>query len=305
MPPNRKSVMILRLAIVVVLALAGGAWFLTRPAPLAADALDGLIGDAANGAVIFAASGCASCHTAPGAEDEGLPVLAGGRTFASDYGTFMAPNISSDPEAGIGRWTDLELASAIQSGVSPEGAHYYPAFPYTAYAKAAPQDIVDLIAYLRTLPADASPSLPHDLDLPFRFRASLGGWKMLFASTDWVVPDPVSPEVERGRYLVEALGHCAECHTPRNALGGLQRDRWMAGAPAASGPGRVPNITTGGLSWSVDEVAEYLKSGFTPEFDTAGGEMVEVIKNTRQLSDADRLAIASYLAALPPLGPDS
>jgi mono/diheme cytochrome c family protein len=297
--------MVLRLAIVVVLAFAGGAWFLTRPVPLAADALDGLTGDVANGAIIFAASGCASCHTAPGAETEGLPVLAGGRAFASDFGTFMAPNISSDPKAGIGAWTDLELASAIQRGVSPEGTHYYPAFPYTAYAKAAPQDIVDLIAYLRTLPADASPSLPHDLDLPFRFRAGLGGWKLRFGSSDWVMPDPVTPVVARGRYLVEALGHCAECHTPRNALGGLQRDRWMAGAPAASGPGRVPNITTGGLSWSFEEVAEYLKSGFTPEFDTAGGEMVEVIKNTSQLSDADRRAIASYLAALPPLGPDS
>ena len=271
-------------------------WFITRPSPLPASALDGLSGDAERGKIIFAAAGCASCHTAP----EGDPlILAGGQRFPSDFGTFIAPNISPDPVHGIGAWSDLDLASAITQGVSPGGAHYYPAFPYSAYNKAELADIVDLIAYLRTLPPSAEPSQPHDVGFPFNIRASLGGWKFLFSSQDWALADAATPEITRGRYLVEALGHCTECHTERNALGGLKRDRWLAGAPNPSGEGRIPNITPTGLDWSAGEIAEYLKSGFTPEFDTAGGEMVAVIKNTSQLTDADRSAIAAYLKAIP------
>jgi mono/diheme cytochrome c family protein len=109
----------------------------------------------------------------------------------------------------------------------------------------------------------------------------------------------LSQEEEQGRYLVEVLGHCAECHTPRNRLGGLQRARWLAGAPNPSGKGNIPNITPAALDWSVGDIAEYLSSGFTPEFDTAGGSMAEVIENTARLTDADRLAIAAYLKRVP------
>lgn len=281
-----------------MLAFAGLAvgWFATRPQPLPPEALAGLTGDAQNGALVFAAAGCASCHAAT---DGPADLLAGGKRFASDFGSFAAPNISSDHTHGIGSWSDLELASAIMAGVGRDGSHLYPAFPYAAYNKADPQDIVDLIAYLRTLPASDRPSDAHDLAFPFNQRAALGVWKALFVSDDWVFTDAVTPELERGRYLVEGLGHCAECHTPRNALGGLQTTRWMAGAPNPSGDGRIPNITGSALRWSAGEIAEYLESGFTPDFDTAGGTMAEVIRNTSRLSDADRAAIAAYLKAIP------
>ncbi|WP_019953722.1 cytochrome c [Yoonia vestfoldensis] len=277
-----------------VLAIGAG-WFVTRPAPLPATALDGITPDAARGAVTFAAAGCASCHSAADGPRE---VLAGGRAFVTDYGTFHAPNISSDPVQGVGGWSDLELASAILRGVSPDGAHYYPAFPYTSYVKADVQDVADLIAHLRTLPASDIPSLPHDLRFPYNIRAGLGVWKALYLRDDWVADAP-TPELERGRTLVEALGHCAECHTPRDALGGLDRSAWMQGAPNPSGDGRIPAITPAALDWSVQDIAAYLESGFTPEFDSAGGSMADVIHGTALLSDEDRLAIAAYLKALP------
>ena len=284
---------------IIGLALIGMAagWTVTRPQPLSPDALSGLTGDADSGAFVFAAAGCASCHAAVEGPSD---LLSGGRTFASDFGTFIAPNISSDPVHGVGGWSDLDLASAIVTGVGADGAHLYPAFPYAAYAKADLQDIADLIAYLRTLPASDTPSQPHDLAFPFNIRATLGGWKLLYGDQDWVMPAD-TPELERGRYLVEALGHCAECHTPRNALGGLQTDLWMSGAPNPSGEGRIPNITPAALDWSAGEIAEYLSSGFTPEFDMAGGEMAAVIRNISQLSDDDRAAIAAYVKALPPV----
>ena len=287
------------LALAAALALGAVAvLWLTGPQPIAAADWT-VTGDPARGAVTFAAAGCAACHTAP----EGDPaVLAGGQAFATAFGTFYAPNISPDPTHGVGAWTDAALASAIMRGVGADGAHLYPAFPYAAYAKATPQDVADIIAHLRTLPADATPSQPHDVGFPFNIRASLGVWKALFVSPDWVLAGTVDETVARGRYLSEALAHCGECHTPRNALGGLDTGAWLAGAPHPSEPtGRIPNITPGALTWSAGEIAEYLKSGFTPEFDTAGGEMAEVVRNTAQLTDADRAAIAAYLKAVPPV----
>ncbi len=281
-------------AFLAVVAVGGGLW-ITRPMPLAPDTLTGVTGDPVAGAVTFAAAGCASCHAAPMAEADAMLTLAGGRAFASAFGTFYAPNISSDPTHGVGAWTDLQLASAIQRGVSDTGAHLYPAFPYTAYAKAEVQDVADLIAYMRTLPASDVPTVPHDVGFPFNIRASLGGWKLLFARPGWVVDGDLTAEQTRGRYLVEALGHCGECHTPRNALGGLQTGQWLRGAPNPSGEGRIPDITPARLTWSEGEIVEYLTSGFTPDFDTAGGEMAEVVKNTAKLPEADRAAIAAYL----------
>jgi len=273
-------------------------WFATRPLPLPPDALEGLTPDPENGALVFAAAGCASCHVAA---DGPADLMAGGMRFVSDFGVFVAPNISSDPVQGIGDWSDLELASAIMRGVGRNGEHLYPAFPYATYNKADTQDIVDLIAYLRTLPASDRANEPHELAFPFNQRLALGAWKALFVSTDWVMTEADTPQLQRGRYLVEALGHCAECHTARGALGGLQRDLWLAGAANPSGDGRIPNITKGALSWSEAEIAEYLKSGFTPDFDTAGGSMAAVVRNTSQLSDVDRAAIAAYLKAIPAL----
>lgn len=291
------------LALLVVLG-AGAGWVLSAPAvPMAETALAGLTGDATRGAVVFAVAGCASCHAAPDAAYSLSPVLAGGQTFASDFGTFIAPNISPDPVNGIGAWSDAEIINAAQQGVTPDGRHLYPAFPYVSYGKASLQDMLDLVTFWRTLPTADTPSQPHQVGFPFSIRRAVGLWKVLFDTSDFVVQGDLTPEQIRGRYLVEALGHCAECHTPRNILGGLDSSHWLGGAPNPSGDGRIPNITPGRLTWSESDIAEFLKSGFTPEFDTAGGEMAEVVRNTGQLSDADRAAIAAYLKIVPAIAP--
>jgi len=289
----------LRWTIALGLLGLGVFWAVTRPDPLPETALAGLAGDPVAGEPVFLAAGCASCHVSPGDQPTGAPVLAGGMRFPSPFGTFLAPNISSDPLHGVGGWSDLHLASAIRRGVSPEGAHYYPAFPYDAYGKAGAQDVVNLIAYLRTLPTSDVPSLPHEVRFPFNIRRSVGVWKLLFMDDGWAVDGDLSVEAARGRYLVEALGHCSACHTPRNLLGGPDMSRWLAGAPNPDGRGRVPNITPAVLTWSEAEIIEYLTSGFTPEFDTAGGSMVAVVEKIAQLPERDRAAIAAYLKAVP------
>ncbi len=282
----------------IVVGGFAGLW-ITRPQPLPDVALSGVTGDANAGRLVFAAAGCASCHTAPDSSAVELPVLAGGKRFATTFGTFVAPNISTDADYGIGSWTDVQIASAVTRGVGADGEHLYPTFPYAAYEKVTMQDSADLIAYLRTLPADPSPSQANEIAFPFNFRFLLGGWKLLFTSPNWVISGDLSAEQIRGRYLAEALGHCGECHTPRNALGGLRRDRWLAGAPNPLGKGKIPNITPGVLTWSEADIVTYLTSGFTPDFDTAGGQMIEVIANTSQLPEADRAAIAAYLKIVP------
>ncbi|MCX7299026.1 MAG: cytochrome c [Rhodobacterales bacterium] len=290
---------LLRWLVVIALVGAGVGWFLTRPETIPESTIAGLVGDPVHGRDVFNAAGCASCHSVPGVPVSNPPVLAGGRKFTTAFGTFVAPNITPDGENGIGDWTDIQIVTAIMRGVDDEGQHLYPAFPYDTYAKATPQDMVDLVAYLRTVPPDAKPSQPHSLSFPFSIRRAVGGWKLLFRSDDWVLQDAQTSQLERGRYLVEALGHCGECHTPRNFLGGPKRDMWLAGAPNPEGAGRIPNITPGGLNWSEADIAAYLKTGFTPDFDSAGGSMAEVVKNMAQLADEDRAAIAAYLKAIP------
>lgn len=287
------------LLILAVLGLAA-VWWVTRPHALPDDALAGLTGDARRGEVIFHAGGCASCHAAEGASGAARLVLSGGRAFPSDFGTFYAPNISPDASHGIGGWSAQDLANAMMRGVSPEGAHYYPVFPYTSYVRTRPQDIVDLRAYLATLPASDAASRPHDVHFPFSIRRLIGGWKLLFQSGDWVVQGDLTPQQTRGRYLAEALGHCGECHTPRNALGGPDRTRWLAGAANPSGKGKIPNITPGALTWSVSDLIGYFATGFTPDYDSAGGPMAEVIENLSRLPETDRAAIAAYLKRVPP-----
>ena len=286
-------------AIAVVGAIV--AWVVTRPDPLPDDAFAGLTPDVAHGEQVFWAAGCASCHAAENAEGEAKLVLSGGMAFASPFGTFYAPNISSDPDHGIGSWSMQDLGNAMMRGVSPSGRHLYPVFPYVSYAKAEKQDIADLYAFLQTVPADATPSRPHDLPFPFNLRRAMGGWKVLFFDTNWVLTGDLTPEETRGRYLVEALGHCGECHTPRNALGAMERDRWLAGGSTPDGKGRFPNITPAKLDWSKADIAEYLTSGFTPDYDSAGGHMALVVQNTAKLPEADRAAIAAYLKKVPPV----
>lgn len=281
-------------------ALLGGGtfWLVTMPHVAAPRTFEGLEGDAARGEQVFIAAGCASCHTAPNAEDTDRPVLAGGQSFPSNFGTFLAPNISPDPTHGIGDWTVEDLGNAVLHGVSPEGSHYFPALPYWSYERMEKQDLVDLYAYVMTLPPDATPSQPHQIGFPFNIRRSLGGWKFLNMRQDFVIDVETDAEV-RGRYIVEALAHCGECHTPRDPLGGLMVSKWLAGAPDPSGKGTIPNITPAKLTWSEEEIVEYLTSGFTPEFDSVGGHMAHVVENMARLPEEDRRAVAAYLKRVP------
>lgn len=293
---------------VIVGGLAGAAafWFLTMPQRLDAETAALLEkGDAARGERIFWAGGCTSCHARPKSEGDARLELAGGLELKTPFGTFVPPNISSDPQDGIGSWSAEEFGSAMLRGVSPDGRHYYPAFPYASYIRMKPSDVADLYAFMKTLPAVQGRAADNSLSFPFNVRRGLGLWKLLFLNPDPVValPPDASEAAKAGQYLVEGPGHCGECHTPRDLAGGTDTSRWLAGARAAEGTGNVPNITPddqGIGSWSAGDIAGYLETGFTPDFDSVGGAMVEVQKNMAQLPAADREAIAAYLKAVPP-----
>lgn len=284
----------------IVLILIGGAafWVMTRPERADADLFANVSGDAARGETIFWAGGCASCHAAPGAKDDARLVLAGGYRIVSPFGTFITPNISPSAE-GLAGWSVEDLTNALLHGTSPDGRHYYPAFPYGTYQHMAPQDIADLKAFMDELPPSDAIDAPHELGFPFTIRRGIGLWKLVNMSPDWVLEHADTPELERGRYLVEALGHCAECHTPRDVTGGLDRSQWMKGAPNPSGKGRIASISPDKLKWSETDIAYYLETGLTPDYDSAGGQMVSVIANMGHLTAKDRAAIAAYLKALP------
>lgn len=303
---GRRTTKLLSGLVALVLAGAGGFWWLTKPAPWDEAHWQGLgEPDLANGEQVFWAGGCASCHAAPGAQDDARLVLSGGRALKSPFGTFHVPNISPDESAGIGDWTLAEFGNAMTRGVGKDGEHLYPSFPYGSYARMTAKDINDLWGYLQTLPKSGNVAAAHDLPFPYNIRLALGAWKLLFFTDEpRVEVNTADAKLARGQYLVEGPGHCGECHTPRNALGGFESGRWLAGAPNPEGEGRIPDITRGSRSvgnWSASDIASYLETGFTPDFDTVGGLMVDVQKNMARLSPSDREAIAAYLKAIPPL----
>ena len=292
--------------IVLTLVLAGAVgceiyWWLTTPSMAVSITEAVYTPNLANGETIFNAGGCSSCHAVPGQPDR--LKLGGGLALASPFGTFYVPNISPDPADGVGRWTEAQFLEAVTRGVSPEGTHYFPAFPYTTYAHARVSDIRDLFAYLKTLTRVSGKARDHDVRFPFNIRRNVGIWKWLFMDDRPFAPDPSrSAQWNRGAYLVNALGHCAECHSPRNFLGGIVAAQRFAGGPDPEGKGWVPNITQKGLDdWNEKDIAYFLESGQTPDGDSAGGSMVSVIKNISQLSEADRAAIANYVKSLPPV----
>ncbi|MDJ0612488.1 MAG: cytochrome c [Rhizobiaceae bacterium] len=261
--------------------------------------------DLTKGERIFWAGGCASCHAKKGASGDDKLLLGGGHRLDTPFGTFVTPNISPDKKNGIGEWSLEEFAVAMLHGVSPDGAHYYPSFPYNSYRKMQLEDVSALYSYLMTLQPVARENEPHELGIFFSWRRSLGIWKRLFSNHKWAVEvDDSNSSLVRGRYLVEVLGHCGECHTPRNVLGGLETGSWLAGGPAPEGLGKIPNITpdeNGIGSWSDADIAYYLESGFTPDFDSVGGSMTSVQQNFAKLPKEDREAVAAYLKSIPPI----
>jgi mono/diheme cytochrome c family protein len=287
------------------LAAAATFWFVTMPRTFTAEDLPDYTGDAGRGQYIFYAAGCRSCHAAPGAKGEDRLKLSGGLGLKTPFGTFYAPNISADPVDGIGGWTDLDFVNAVTRGVAPDGSHLYPVFPYLSYQRMTLEDVLDLKAFMDTLPAVSGKPPGDDIPVYLRWRRLLGGWKFLFMDYRLFEPIPgAGAQVNRGAYLVNGPGHCGECHTPRNALGAPDEDRAFSGAPDLEGKGDpVPNITPaadGIGSWSEADIATALKTGLLPGFETFGGTMIEVQENMAHLTDADRAAIAAYLKSLPP-----
>ncbi len=275
-------------------------WWLTAPSYLSSVEAQSLLGDGdvSRGEIVFNAGGCASCHATPGDTDRRK--LGGGLRLKTNFGTFVAPNISSHKLDGLGAWSTVDLANAMQRGVSPKGEHYYPAFPYTTYAHARPEDIRDLMAYLRTLPAVEGRASDHELPPPFNVRRGLGLWKALYLEKGPIAEDSSkSVEWNRGHYLVEALAHCAECHSPRDVFGGIVKSMRYAGGPDPEGKVFLPNISGKNFaSWSKDEVLDLLETGMTPD-DKVGGSMADVVKNMAALPKSDRDAMAEYLKSLP------
>jgi mono/diheme cytochrome c family protein len=288
---------------VAVLAVLGGVafWLLTIPQTVAAGALGPHQPDLANGRTMFIAGGCSGCHAVPDEDDKTR--LGGGLALKSPFGTFYVPNISSDRRDGIGGWSEAEFVTALSKGTAPDGRHYYPAFPYTSYQRMQPDDLRDLFAYIKTLPMVSGAVRDHDMMFPFGFRRGLGLWKLLYLDGARFTPDPAKSAVlNRGGYLVEGPGHCAECHSPRNFMGGIIAAQRFAGGPNPEGKGSIPNITPKGLSdWSEKDIAYLLESGQTLEGDAVGGSMAEVVRHTAQLATEDRTAIAAYIKSLPPV----
>ena len=283
-------------------------WIFTLPAVVPAAALPGHAPNLANGETMFNIGGCASCHAVPNEKPEKIDRkrLGGGLALKSPFGVFYAPNISPDPKDGIGGWSEANFVTALWKGTSEHDTNLYPAFPYTSYQYMELDDVRDLFAYLRTLPAVRGKPRRHELSFPFNERRLLGVWKLLFLHGSPFVPDPSKSEQwNRGAYLVNGPGHCAECHSPRNSLGGIIESERFAGGPTADGSGWVPNITPIGLRggdtvWSEKDIANFLQDGMLPSGDFAGGAMAEVVRNTSLLAPEDRAAIAAYVAALPP-----
>lgn len=288
------------LAVVAAVLGLGVFWVVTIPATVPASALPQRAPDLENGRTMFTIGGCTSCHATPEQDDKTR--LGGGLGLKSRFGTFYAPNISPDPNEGIGKWSEADFVTAMMKGTSEDGSHLFPAFPYTSYQRMRIDDVRDLFAHLKTLPAVQDKSKPHDVPFPFNIRRTLGGWKFLFLDGKPFEPDPSKDAVwNRGAYLANGPGHCAECHSPRNILGGIIESQRFAGGPEPGGDGFVPNITQKSLTLSQEQLVKLLETGETPDGDTVGGEMGKVAANTAKLSPADREAIATYIRSLPPV----
>jgi mono/diheme cytochrome c family protein len=257
-------------------------------------------GDAKRGLYLAKAAGCVGCHTETSKD---ATAFAGGRALKTPFGTFYGPNITPHPQAGVGRWTEADFMRAMRRGERPDGANYFPAFPYPSFTRIADEDLRDLWAYLRSLPPSSRLNHPHELRFPYGWRPLVTLWKWLFFTAGPMVNDKqLTPVVNRGKYLVQALGHCGECHTPRNFLGGPKTDRFLAGGRTADNK-KAPNLTPTRLkTWTDPEFKNFLLTGETPDGDAASETMDEVIRNTTsQLTPDDLQALIAYLRSVPPL----
>lgn len=291
-----------RLLSATSIAIVGAGLVVATVVPLAAQQ-EGSADPVERGEYLLRAAGCVTCHTQD--DDEAVP-LAGGRELETRFGTFRSPNITPDPDTGIGAWTEDDFVQALKHGVSPAGDPYYPSFPYTSYTGMADADVRALFAYLQSIDPVSREVAPHDLDFPYSIRSALWPWRWLFFEARTFREDPAKDgRRNRGAYLVRHLGHCGECHTPRNFLG-ARTGRTLSGNPDGPEGGSVPNITPhpeqGIGDWSRDDLVFFLETGFDPDGDVPGGGMGAVIReSTSELTSSDREAIADYLMSLEPV----
>jgi mono/diheme cytochrome c family protein len=287
----------IRTASLVLSVLLG---VIARPATAAAQAPSAA--DIARGKYVFGATGGCGCHTVPKG-----PVNAGGRKYEGPYGTVYSTNITPDKETGIGGWTDEQIITAIRLGRRPNGDRLVPVHPYTVFNGMAEEDVKAVVAFLRTVPPVKRANLPKKT-LPMFESVLLPAWLAAFAPRETPPTAVPTSGTARGEYLVRAVAHCGECHTPRTMTMATDNSRFLAGNPKGPEDSEIPNITpdkTTGLTWSEEEIADYLGTGNKPDGDVAGGLMGEVIEGTlagyKDMTKADRLAIARYLKTLPPI----
>jgi mono/diheme cytochrome c family protein len=262
-----------------------------------AEAVENLEADPGRGAYLARMSGCIACHT--NADGGGKP-LAGGVALPTDFGTFYSPNLTTDPEHGIGDWNLEDFARALRQGVAPDGSPYFPSFPYPFYSSLSDQDVADLWAAFKTVPPVAEPSKAHDMLPPFNLRAGLKVWRAGYHDPAPFSPNPEKSDLwNRGKYIVEGPAHCGACHTPRNLLGAREAEMALHGAEELPDGGKSPPITQKALKdggWAINSLSYALKTGITPDGDVFGGSMGEVVRDgTAFLTDEDRKAIATYL----------
>jgi len=297
------------LAIIGIVCVVLSAWASTsaRAASDVAQAESELASEVERGERVFRATGGCSCHTNYPGEAEAAPLLAGGRPLETPFGVYYSTNITSDVETGLGSWSDTDFIRAMREGLSPDGEHYFPVFPYTSFSGLRDRDLVDLKRYLDSLPAIHRPNREPDAMFPFSWRATLAGWKWLNFEP-LVIEDDASrdPQWNRGNYLVHAAAHCGECHTPRTLSGGLDRSMWLAGSRDGPEGELAPNITpdreTGIGSWTVPDLVWYLQMGIKPDGDDTQGLMSEVIEHGyAHLPSEDVEAIAIYLKSIAPI----
>lgn len=290
-------------ALALVLALAGAGGLMAKPLQKADDPTEEGTDPVKRGAYLFNAGNCANCHT--DVKNNGAP-LAGGRVLeVGGFGTFYSPNISPDPEHGIGKWTDADFIQAFRHGVSPSGDYYYPTFPFTSFTNMTEDDIKALRAYIMTQKPVKAANKPHDLNFPFSLRSmAMGFWRAVFFVPGPYVYDRAMDEVwNRGAYLVNGVTHCGECHSPRNMMGAMDKRAWLSGGEV--GKKKAPDITSdperGIGKWSLNDIVSFLASGVTPEGDVVNESMMEVVNETKKLTAADRMAMAIYLKSVQPV----
>ncbi|MDE2279024.1 MAG: cytochrome c, partial [Xanthomonadaceae bacterium] len=257
----------------------------------------------ARGAYLATMGDCAACHTARGSRR-----YAGGRVLATPFGDVPAPNITPDPDTGIGRWRFADFWRALHQGRGRRGEPLYPVFSYTSFTRVTRDDAWAIFAYLKSLPPVRQPNREPALSFPYNVRSSLLAWRALYFRPGVYRPDPArSAEWNRGAYLVQGLGHCGECHTPRNAWGAMDEKRRLVGGSLPAQDWYAPGLGTqpgGGLAgWSGQDIVDLLKTGESSK-GAAFGPMADVVRNSTQyMSEADLRAMATYLRALPARGP--